>query len=553
MSPTGPARRTGPSRRAAELTDRLAVLREVAALAPGRLPDDVARRAEGALGHADERLAHGSAHTVAALAGATGSGKSSLFNALVGESIATVGVRRPTTATARAAVFGGGADGLLDWLGVPHRHVVAGGDLDGLVLLDLPDHDSVEATHRDEVDRLVEVVDTFLWVLDPQKYADAALHHRYLARFATHGAVSVAVVNRIDEVPDEADRRALLDHVGRLLAADGLTGVRTIATSTTEGDGLEALRRELAARVAARQALVARLDADLDWLVDDLRAAVGDGTPRPLDAEARRRVGDAMADAAGVDAVADAAGAAHRHRSARQAGWPPLRWIGRLRPDPLRRLGLERGTTTADPGTSASSGDGRSGALVARTSRPAPTAVAEAGVDEALRAVSRRAGEGLPEPWGRRLHDVAVDRRHDVADALDAAVASASLPTGTPRWWALAGLAQRVAGAAMVVGLAWLLVVGVVAWFGLPDLPTPELGSIPVPTALALGGAAVGLLVAALARWAAAVGGRRRAAQARRELRSRVDEVARNLVVEALDAELAAMAELGDLVRRLDR
>ena len=36
---------------------------------------------------------------VVALAGATGSGKSSLFNALVGEEVAQAGTRRPTTST----------------------------------------------------------------------------------------------------------------------------------------------------------------------------------------------------------------------------------------------------------------------------------------------------------------------------------------------------------------------------------------------------------------------------------------------------------------------
>ena len=36
--------------------------------------------------------------------------------------------------------------------------------------------------HRLEVDRLVELVDLLVWVLDPQKYADAALHDRYLRR-----------------------------------------------------------------------------------------------------------------------------------------------------------------------------------------------------------------------------------------------------------------------------------------------------------------------------------------------------------------------------------
>ena len=47
-------------------------------------------------------------------------------------------------------------------------------DLDGLVLLDLPDHDSTEVAHHLEVDRLVQLADLLVWVLDPQKYADAA-------------------------------------------------------------------------------------------------------------------------------------------------------------------------------------------------------------------------------------------------------------------------------------------------------------------------------------------------------------------------------------------
>ena len=45
------------------------------------------------------RTAMRGGHTVVALAGATGSGKSSLFNALVGADVATVGARRPTTVT----------------------------------------------------------------------------------------------------------------------------------------------------------------------------------------------------------------------------------------------------------------------------------------------------------------------------------------------------------------------------------------------------------------------------------------------------------------------
>ena len=53
--------------------------------------------------------------------------------------------------------------------------------LRGLVLLDLPDFDSVEARHRLEVDRLLRLVDLVVWVLDPQKYADRVVHQQYLA------------------------------------------------------------------------------------------------------------------------------------------------------------------------------------------------------------------------------------------------------------------------------------------------------------------------------------------------------------------------------------
>ena len=86
------------------------------------------------------------------LVGESGSGKSTLFNALSGATFSPPGVTRPTTRHAHACVWGiQGAGPLLDWLGVQRRHryarasVLDSGesDLDGLLLLDLPDHDSV--------------------------------------------------------------------------------------------------------------------------------------------------------------------------------------------------------------------------------------------------------------------------------------------------------------------------------------------------------------------------------------------------------------------------
>src|SRR5262249_58857401 len=94
-------------------------------------------------------------------------------------------------------------------------------EMEGVVLLDLPDHDSTEVAHHLEVDRIVKLADLLVWVLDPQKYADAAVHDRYLAPLASHADVMVVVLNHIDTVP--ADRRAsMLEDVRRLLDQDGL-------------------------------------------------------------------------------------------------------------------------------------------------------------------------------------------------------------------------------------------------------------------------------------------------------------------------------------------
>ena len=122
-----------------------------------------------------------------------------------------------------------GADGageLLDWLGVPKRHQVMRDsmldepredrDLDGLVLLDLPDHDSTEVAHHVEVDRLVKLADLLVWVLDPQKYADAAIHDRYLKPLASHREIMLVVLNHIDTVP-EGRREAMVGDLKRLL------------------------------------------------------------------------------------------------------------------------------------------------------------------------------------------------------------------------------------------------------------------------------------------------------------------------------------------------
>src|SRR4051794_41875427 len=73
-----------------------------------RLDPKARESVEATLARAGERLQLGGDHTIVALVGATGSGKSSLFNALSGVEIADVGGRRPLTSLPMAGVWGGG-------------------------------------------------------------------------------------------------------------------------------------------------------------------------------------------------------------------------------------------------------------------------------------------------------------------------------------------------------------------------------------------------------------------------------------------------------------
>ena len=226
-------------------------------------------------------------HTVVALAGGTGSGKSSLFNALSGAAFSPAGVMRPTTKHSHACVWGmDGAAPLLDWLGVQRRHRYARASalsegeasLTGLLLLDLPDHDSVVTGSAALVDRLVKMADMLVWVLDPLKYADASVHRRYLVPLAGHAAVTTVVLNQADTLTPEQVADCESD-LRRLLDAEGLTETPVLVTSATTGAGLEELRRALAAAVADPARLSDRIEADVDALLERFAVYAGDPVP----------------------------------------------------------------------------------------------------------------------------------------------------------------------------------------------------------------------------------------------------------------------------------
>jgi GTP-binding protein EngB required for normal cell division len=277
------------------LPARLTSLQELTKIGSARtgsegFSQELLTEAEALLRRSGERMRMSASHTVVALAGGTGSGKSSLFNALAGANFSPAGVTRPTTKHSHACVWGmEGAAPLLDWLGVQRRHRYARASaldegeasLTGMLLLDLPDHDSVVTGSAALVDRLVKMADMLVWVLDPLKYADASVHRRYLVPLAGHASVTTVVLNQVDTLsPDqvadcETDLRRLLD-------AEGLTETQVLMTSATTGTGLDELRRVLAGAVAARRAAAERIAADIDALLERFAVYAGDSVPGRL-------------------------------------------------------------------------------------------------------------------------------------------------------------------------------------------------------------------------------------------------------------------------------
>jgi GTP-binding protein EngB required for normal cell division len=529
---------------AEQLVDRLDALSRFLRVVDPYLPDADLVAAHTLVERAGSRLALSQDHTVVALAGSTGSGKSSLFNALARLKLSPVGVRRPTTGVAHACVWGPlePATRLLDWVGVlPRQRFVRESALDGddeaalrgLVLLDLPDFDSVEHGHRLEVDRLLGLVDQVVWVVDPQKYGDRILHNAYLRQFRAHADITIVVLNQADRL-STSDTAIVLADLKRLLEEDGLVEAPVMATSAKQPGMLTELREALEKTVAERQASLRRLSGDLDMVSEQLAVMIGPPAAEDeVDRATVRQLAEALAASAGVPAVAAATANAYRHRAAASTGWPVLRGLRRFRPDPLRRLHL------AAPET-----DSVSTEVVPRTSLPEADAAQKSAVGLTVRAVAARASAPLPAMWSTPLNAAARSRTGDLPDALDRAIAKTELGMERkPFWWRAVGLLQWALVLTAVAGLAWLVVGYGLRALGLPAVHYPKIGEVPLPTLLLLGGLVLGVLLWLLLKPIVNWGARRARRRAEQRLRTAITEVAREYVVAPVREVLNAYAQ----------
>ncbi|MDR2722559.1 MAG: 50S ribosome-binding GTPase [Cellulomonadaceae bacterium] len=547
------------------LAARLDALTAALDTSDGRLNQALTDEARAVVARATERGGLSPDCTVVALAGSTGSGKSSLINALTGATIATPGVTRPTTSHAVAAVWGEGADPLLDWLDIPSRHHITttpepldaakpkrrkgtdNGDPSGLILLDLPDHDSVVIEHRYRAERLVARADLLVWVVDPQKYADAALHERYLRPLAGREGVTVIVLNQVDRLSVK-DGEAMRADLARLVAADGLTSARVVSTSTRSGQGIDELRSLLTAAAQKREAATARLTADVRDVAARIVASTGSQpNPKALD-KAKTSLVDAFQNAAGVSTVVEAMRRSALYDARATTGWPVTRWLGSLRPDPLHRIGLKK--VPAEPGRDD----------LIRSSLPPTNAGVQAAAATAVRGYVDEATRGAPDAWVLSARQHVAESTDRLSDALDQAIVGTTIAaTKRPLWYRVVNLLQWLLFAVLVAGLLWLGVAFAMSYFQLPPLPMPVLTvggehgllggrgvlgdgvDLPWATVLVALGVVLALLVSAVSRIFAGVGATRRAAIVRKRLRAAVTNVADIVVRKPLAEELSAL------------
>ncbi|WP_067179041.1 ABC transporter [Microtetraspora niveoalba] len=513
---------------------RFAALTRLVELGQGRADQAALAEAAQLLARAGDRLRLSPDHTVVALAGGTGSGKSSLFNSVSGLELSPTGVRRPTTARTHACVWGlDGAGPLLDWLQIQWRHRFARASaldkgesqLHGLILLDLPDHDSIRALTDTEADRLIKVSDLVVWVLDPQKYADASVHRRYVTELAGHDAVTVFVLNQADRLSQE-DREICVADLRELLSTEGVDTPQVVVTSALTGEGVDDLKAVLAESVVRRRAAFQRLEADLDRLMTPLAKDITDvpSVEPVVDGARREGLADALCDAVGVSAVGEAMENVYGVRSADWVGWPYARWAAKLRPDPLSslRLGDVKEEIRSLVGSAVSA-------------QPAE-------VDNAVQALADGITPGMPEVWQAGVRDAARSSSAELPATLSDELSQVAPPLDrVPGWWWLLKIWQYLLVVLFVVGVAWA---GAILAYGVLELgkaPVEILGDVGVLPWLALmivGVLGLGALSGMASRNFVVLAAANERERLEKDMRRRVAGVAERMVIAPVESEL---------------
>lgn len=527
------------SRRAGSvgIDERVAALTDAVSDCEGRVPDEVLVPARSALERAAQRRAHGEQLVVVALAGGTGTGKSSLFNAVAGHDLSAVDVTRPTTSETTAWVVADVEEAvpLLDWLEVPadrRFHAPATGRPDGLVLLDLPDIDSFETANQVIAGRLIERVDVLVWVVDPHKYAQASLHEGHLARLAEHAEVMHVVLNQIDRLdPDEVS--ACLDDLRHLVA--GRRGPQVLTTSAQTGAGLDRLTAAIHRDVTEKRAMAARIAADVRSAAADLTDAleppagadVGRGRHRADDLLDPAALTSAMGALAGVDGIGARARDVYLEVARASTRSAVLRFLA-LVAGAMGAVATVGRATGRLLGTSTSPAAGRLDPTVPTTE-----------VEHVLAGLAVQARHQLPWSWATRFHDVTNQVVAGLPNALKAAVAPVSHRPDRRRWWTAVAWIGTAAELLIAVGTGWLLASRVTPRTTLPSPPLVMVNEDVSLAGVLIGVGIVSWLVLLVVRQVAIrIGARRHRRVATRAAHTAIDQAVEATAIAPLRHEI---------------
>lgn len=582
----------------------VASLKDAISYGEGRVPETVLLTAAETLERLSQRRELSTEHTVIGFFGATGSGKSTLFNAIAGQNIALSAPTRPTTSTVQAAIWEAeGSEELLDWLGIDKRvypqtqvlaaegeategneaggnNKVAGGAVapnavtepapglfnrirravggrgemrtrtGGLILLDMPDFDSVTTTNRDLAARMMRYVDVLVWVVDPQKYADAVIHRDFMVPLAASGAQALCVLNQADKLAP-AEVPAVLASLTRLLQAEGTEAhllAAPIAVSARTGEGVDVLRDLLAQVAAAKSLSLQRTDAQLHATASQLRTyAGGEGTvlagAYALDAE--QKLVKACYASSQAEQVLQAATASYRRTAGQHTGWILTRWMSRLKADPLRRLHLgqqeeTKSASKAEKSAGMLGSDSENAPELVASSLPPLSAAQKAGMANAVRQYSKQMAARIDEPWKRSMKEAALSREAELPELLERDMVRIDYGLGRTRApWVIFNALQWIALLSALVGVGWLTLISGMAYLQiqLPPAPTPEGSPVPLPTLLLLLGVLLGIASAGVGRLLTAMGSRYYARKLRGRLQTGVEKAVQSCVVAPVQQE----------------
>lgn len=581
----------------------VASLKDAISYGEGRVPETVLLDAAETLERLSQRRELSTEHTVIGFFGATGSGKSTLFNAIAGQNIALSAPTRPTTSTVQAAIWEAeGSEELLDWLGIDKRvypqtqalaaegeasdgngagkHNKAGGAAapnavtepapglfnrirravggrgemrtrtGGLILLDMPDFDSVTTTNRDLAARMMRYVDVLVWVVDPQKYADAVIHRDFMVPLAASGAQALCVLNQADKLAP-AEVPAVLASLTRLLQAEGTEAhllSAPIAVSARTGDGVDVLRDLLAQVAAAKSLSLQRTDAQLHATASQLRTyAGGEGTvlAGAYALEAEQKLVKACYTSSQAEQVLQAATASYRRTAGQHTGWFLTRWMSRLKADPLRRLHLGQQEETksmskAEKSAGMLGSDSENAPELVASSLPPLSAAQKAGMANAVRQYSKQMAARVDEPWKRSMKEAALSREAELPELLERDMVRIDYGLGRTRApWVIFNALQWIALMSALVGVGWLTLISGMAYLQiqLPPAPTPEGSPVPLPTLLLLLGVLLGIASAGVGRLLTAMGSRYYARKLRGRLQTGVEKAVQSCVVAPVQQE----------------